>query len=124
MPSSSAREEFELFQKVVNQIQNKSAGSFEFIVYPDNTKQVPVNLMRLVDEINPSYITLHMQLKSEKLQTEQHIGEAYKQKFPHQILINFFFFKYSVPVGAKLRNTPSACEGDRKFEDFVMKLAI
>ncbi|MGB7096658.1 MAG: hypothetical protein WBD62_18570, partial [Anaerolineales bacterium] len=37
---------------------------------------------------------------------------------PRSLLRGFRALTKSVPVGAKFRNTPSACSGDRNFEDF------
>jgi hypothetical protein len=38
------------------------------------------------------------------------------------LLRGFQAFAKSVPEGAKFRNTPSACGGDRNFEDFASLL--
>jgi len=35
------------------------------------------------------------------------------------LLSGFQVLAKSVPEGAKFRNTPSACDGDRNFEDFA-----
>ncbi|MCJ7700490.1 MAG: hypothetical protein MUO62_02810, partial [Anaerolineales bacterium] len=38
---------------------------------------------------------------------------------PRSLLRGFHALAKSVPAGAKFRNTPSACGGDRNFEDFA-----
>jgi len=40
------------------------------------------------------------------------------------LLRGFHVLAKSVPEGAKFRNTPSACSGDRNFEDFASLLII
>jgi hypothetical protein len=41
---------------------------------------------------------------------------------PRSLLRGFHVLAKSVPEGAKFRNTPSACGGDRNFEDFASLL--
>ena len=43
---------------------------------------------------------------------------------PRSLLRGFQVFPKSVPEGAKFRNTPSACGGDRNFEDFASLLVL
>jgi hypothetical protein len=43
-------------------------------------------------------------------------------RIPRGLLRGFCALAKSVPVGAKFRNTPSACGGDRNFEDFASLL--
>ncbi|MCJ7536416.1 MAG: transposase [Anaerolineales bacterium] len=45
-------------------------------------------------------------------------GKIYFYRIPRSLLRGFRALTKSVPVGAKFRNTPSACSGDRNFEDF------
>ena len=40
-------------------------------------------------------------------------------RIPRGLLRGFRALAKSVPEGAKFRNTPSACGGDRNFEDFA-----
>jgi hypothetical protein len=43
-------------------------------------------------------------------------------RIPRGLLRGFRALAKSVPEGAKFRNTPSACGGDRNFEDFASLL--
>jgi hypothetical protein len=43
---------------------------------------------------------------------------------PRSLLRGFQVIAKSVPEGAKFRNTPSACGGDRNFEDFASLYSI
>ncbi|MGD8404991.1 MAG: AAA family ATPase [Anaerolineales bacterium] len=45
-------------------------------------------------------------------------------RIPRGLLRGFCALAKSVPEGAKFRNTPSACGGDRNFEDFASLLII
>jgi hypothetical protein len=45
-------------------------------------------------------------------------------RIPRGLLRGFCALIKSVPEGAKFRNTPSACGGDRNFEDFVNLLTV
>jgi hypothetical protein len=45
-------------------------------------------------------------------------------RIPCGLLRGFCVLAKSVPEGAKFRNTPSACDGDRNFEDFASLLQI
>ena len=44
---------------------------------------------------------------------------VYLNGIPRSLLRGFQVLAKSVPEGAKFRNTPSACGGDRNFEDFA-----
>ena len=47
------------------------------------------------------------------------LQKIYSCRIPRSLLRGFQAFAKSVPEGAKFRNTPSACGGDRNFEDFA-----
>lgn len=51
-----------------------------------------------------------------------HAATLYSCRIPRSLLRGFQALAKSVPVGAKFRNTPSACGGDRNFEDFASLL--
>ena len=54
--------------------------------------------------------------------TPGNLGLGILHRIPRGLLRGFYALAESVPVGA-FRNTPSACGGDRNFEDFASLLA-
>jgi hypothetical protein len=48
----------------------------------------------------------------------------YSHRILRSLLRGFHAFAKPVPEGAKFRNTPSACGGDRNFEGFASLLNL